>query len=444
MNNTKLVLFLFIFSIVSSKLWGSQSALIYHSDTRSVSPVYTVLESAESDDFLSKWAGSNLGLSRSKDAISGDYSLNWRHRVDDVLVFALDDQDLSQFGSLSFYFKGAESSHSTLYVALREESGELWIQKNRTTITKEFSQVLIPLDEEAFYLDFDSKSDYPKLNFDSIKDILFLAQLQTASEELFLDDLALYDAPVSRVRSQRLQSQVSTEVKEHLSADVRYSLAPESDTTSANITTFLMDGKSVAEGDYVESLPNISAEVFDLESGIATWSITIYNADNDSEVDSHEGFSNLSTENVVELSFDIENELDSGDYYAVLEVLNGNALLATERSEMFTVQSAFVLSDALSGPNPFNPNNESANIQYHLSKHADVDIHIYSISGEEIWKKSINSGDVNGASAGFNSVEWSGKNMYGETVANGVYIGYLICKRGSEKKVSKIKIMVLK
>lgn len=98
----------------------------------------------------------------------------------------------------------------------------------------------------------------------------------------------------------------------------------------------------------------------------------------------------------------------------------------------------------LNGPNPFNPHRESTYIQYQLSKDAEVQLYIYSISGEKLWRTQFSSGDSQGGSPGFHSVEWSGRNDFGETVANGPYIVYLIAKSGSETKVAKTKILVLK
>ena len=51
---------------------------------------------------------------------------------------------------------------------------------------------------------------------------------------------------------------------------------------------------------------------------------------------------------------------------------------------------------------------------------------------------------TSGAAAGFNQIIWDGKNRYSETVANGVYIAYILAKTSEEKAMSKIKMAVLK
>ena len=101
-------------------------------------------------------------------------------------------------------------------------------------------------------------------------------------------------------------------------------------------------------------------------------------------------------------------------------------------------------SAMLTGPNPFNPAIESTYIQYELSQDADINLYIYSISGESLWHRHFSSGDPQGGTASFHSIEWSGRNDFGEVVANGPYILYLIARTDSDTKIIKTKILVLK
>ena len=65
-------------------------------------------------------------------------------------------------------------------------------------------------------------------------------------------------------------------------------------------------------------------------------------------------------------------------------------------------------------PNPFNPN---TNIRFDLPKDTKVQIIVYDILGRLI-KNIINMNQ----NAGFKSVQWDGKNNFGEKVPSGVYL----------------------
>ena len=139
---------------------------------------------------------------------------------------------------------------------------------------------------------------------------------------------------------------------------------------------------------------------------------------------------------------------DSIELTIVVQDINGNFSEKSQSLNQSTTLKVFGPdgegTNILNGPNPFNPNRESTYIQYQLSKDADVKLHIYSISGEKLWSRTVNEGDNSGGTAGFHSIEWTGRNDFGEVVANGPYILYFVAKSGNETKVSKIKMLVLK
>jgi flagellar hook assembly protein FlgD len=78
-----------------------------------------------------------------------------------------------------------------------------------------------------------------------------------------------------------------------------------------------------------------------------------------------------------------------------------------------------------------------------LSKPADISISIYSLSGE-LQKSYVFVAGETGAIPGYNRVEWDGKNQFNETVANGVYIAYVVAKSEGKTKKGKIKLWVKK
>jgi thermitase len=92
------------------------------------------------------------------------------------------------------------------------------------------------------------------------------------------------------------------------------------------------------------------------------------------------------------------------------------------------------------GPNPFNPNKGSIMIKYDLNGNSDIYIYFFDISGNLLCRKFYSSGS-SGGNQGTNRVYWDGKNDYGETVANGVYLFRIASE---DRTIGKGKIIVLK
>jgi len=80
-------------------------------------------------------------------------------------------------------------------------------------------------------------------------------------------------------------------------------------------------------------------------------------------------------------------------------------------------------------PNPFNP---STTIQYSLPKTAQVDLTIYTITGEKV--KTVVSDKIE---AGHHTVQWNGDNDQGHSVATGIYI-YRIKTKGFTKSMKML------
>lgn len=102
--------------------------------------------------------------------------------------------------------------------------------------------------------------------------------------------------------------------------------------------------------------------------------------------------------------------------------------------------SPLLMARAQYGPNPFNPNKGSIMIKYDLNANSETYIYFFDISGSLICRKYFSSG-TNGGNQGTNRVYWDGKNDFGETVANGVYL-FRIASEG--RTIGKGKIIVLK
>lgn len=93
-------------------------------------------------------------------------------------------------------------------------------------------------------------------------------------------------------------------------------------------------------------------------------------------------------------------------------------------------------------PNPFNPDDAATEFKYFLSSASDVNIHIYTATGEKVRHMHFDA-ESNGGRAGPNDqVFWDGRNGSGEIVLNGVYIAIIEVAAGDLK--AKIKMAVVK
>lgn len=128
--------------------------------------------------------------------------------------------------------------------------------------------------------------------------------------------------------------------------------------------------------------------------------------------------------------------LSPGAYMMQMVAMDSDSDTVTQ-SVNFNVSDELV-SDVSAAPNPFNPNVGNSNITFYLAESAEVELRIYSISGELQCAESL-TGVI-----GFNRIKWNGRNDFSETVANGVYLAYLIVDNGKEEVVKKLKIAVLK
>jgi hypothetical protein len=95
-------------------------------------------------------------------------------------------------------------------------------------------------------------------------------------------------------------------------------------------------------------------------------------------------------------------------------------------------------------PNPADPREHPVKIQYELGQPADVDLNIYTLSGELVKSFDIPAGQK-GARTGENTLEWFGRNDMGRTVASGGYIYRLQAQTNSgEEVIDTGKIAILK
>ncbi len=209
------------------------------------------------------------------------------------------------------------------------------------------------------------------------------------------------------------------------------------DATPPIIGTPQADGKTLISGDFITSQPSLTCAVSD-ETALGTWRIDVL--DNQSSVVFTKSGTLTGTSGTV--SAYVTPALNSGTYKVTFVVKDSSNNTSTKNITALRVDTGFKLSDCVNAPNPFNPWNTVTKLQYQLSQSADVSITIYSISGEKLWWQNYSAGSV-GGSAGFNSVSWDGRS-FGQVLANGPYIAYIVAQNGSKKSVGKIKLLILK
>lgn len=203
------------------------------------------------------------------------------------------------------------------------------------------------------------------------------------------------------------------------------------------IEKILFDGKEIQAGDYVNETAEISV-VFTAESDqVSSWNIQVLTKENNEVHAVSYGVSDTLNSQLPMVSTSTKST--SNEYYLSVTAESNSSTTATLSSPIYKVAATTLgVTDFINGPNPFNPNNESTAIQFQLTKDATVNIYIYTISGKQIWTQTITG------TTGFNTLNWDGKNRYGEVVANGIYIAYLIANDGDSNEKGKLKIAVLK
>jgi hypothetical protein len=112
------------------------------------------------------------------------------------------------------------------------------------------------------------------------------------------------------------------------------------------------------------------------------------------------------------------------------------------KSGTLSVQAPDFAAAAHAFPNPFNPGEESARVEYYLASDSDVTIRIFTISGKPV--AEIASGVFK--KAGLHSEDtWSAVNSGGRDIKSGVYLVFIeATDRGSgtvQKAVKKLVVL---
>ncbi len=138
---------------------------------------------------------------------------------------------------------------------------------------------------------------------------------------------------------------------------------------------------------------------------------------------------NSYTSGEVSYSISLENE---GEYDASLVAYDNLGNRSQITFKIYAEEGSQKLSDILIYPNPIR-GNEGTHITFKLEKGANIHVSIYSISGTLIYRSNESF-----YPAGFNSIYWDGRDMFGDLPASGLYIVVLnINTDGKRTKIRK-------
>ena len=112
-----------------------------------------------------------------------------------------------------------------------------------------------------------------------------------------------------------------------------------------------------------------------------------------------------------------------GNYDHQFQVLSGSGALA--------------LQDAINFPNPFE-DELGTHFSFYLlaGAPADVLVRVFTISGRLIYERA-----ERGLNPGYHQLAWDGRDMEGETLANGVYLCKMIASTGSERAEQTLRMV---
>jgi hypothetical protein len=220
----------------------------------------------------------------------------------------------------------------------------------------------------------------------------------------------------------------------------RFAVVQSEDPVSPVIGQFQVDGRFLATDHYYGVRPEFSVIAQDVDSGIASWSITISLVDGDDVAVT--STSNVSYTSALLLDMDaLESDLADGQYQIVARVWDGKDNTSTQSDTFYVNQTEFQFS-MVAGPNPYDPSFGELSIGYTLSMDADdVTLYIVNLRGYLVKRLNLQGSDVQ---AGYHITTWNGRDQDSNTVPNGVYYIYAIAARGSDTIKRKFKLAVLR
>lgn len=206
--------------------------------------------------------------------------------------------------------------------------------------------------------------------------------------------------------------------------------------------TLLINGLNPLPGDLIAALPPLSASYTDtsgLKGGICEFYID--EALKEDGTDASHRFDIYDT-GLHLISYTAKTALSDGGHKIGCRLTDnvGNVSALAEIAAL-QVTSSFAIRNIYNFPNPVT---DQTSFSYQLSENSDVDLKVYSRSGQLIWERSFASGGEGGKS-GFTRINWNGQDSGGNALPNGVYFYIIRATNDSgETQVAKGKLALLK
>jgi len=205
--------------------------------------------------------------------------------------------------------------------------------------------------------------------------------------------------------------------------------------TIANVK---VDGKSIAEGDYIKASGTLTATITD-ETAI---NINLSSIEVDGTFTPFAALTGTSTYDAQAgaLTY-VFSGLSDGNHVFGLYAVNSSGNLTSWRYTLKVDSGTLKAQEVLVYPNPYNPKSgQPAKIAYRLNRDSNISLYIFDALGQLVYKQDYLSGSE-GAHIGYNEVDWSGTSNSGNPVANDLYFLRIV---SDGKVIGKCKIAVLK
>ena len=115
-----------------------------------------------------------------------------------------------------------------------------------------------------------------------------------------------------------------------------------------------------------------------------------------------------------QVEYPLSAGFEPGPHTVLIKAFDNLGLSSSDTLRFEIVEEGlYEVSDVFNLPNPFS---KSTNFVFQVTNPAEARLSVYTVSGIRIWERRI------AALAGFNSIDWDGRDLVGDTIANGTYL----------------------
>ncbi|GEM_PF-3779776 len=184
--------------------------------------------------------------------------------------------------------------------------------------------------------------------------------------------------------------------------------------------------RSVRDGDYLQGNVDLAVSV---DCYANTWNVTLYiksNGVTKNSISVPADNTNYSKRVVIPVTLDSGiNELDIfvvRDDFTDMKSNVVEKMVVADSSGTVTLKPG---SKVLCYPMPYNPNNGNMDIAYELTAQGDVEVYVYNLLGQVVWR-NIYSRGFTGGSTGYNQISFNGVDAFNDKLAIGLYFVQIV------------------